>query len=74
MSVEEICPGSPDIIRLNMMRPTAHAPTRPTVSPITDCQMPRPATSHKTERPLAPRAIRMPISRLRWLTEYAVTP
>jgi hypothetical protein len=49
------------------------APGRPIVSPITRCTVARRRTSHQTCGARAPRAMRIPISCVRCLTEYAVT-
>src|SRR5256885_325095 len=47
--------------------------TRPTASPTATTRMPRPIIIRSTSPRRAPRAMRMPISRWRWLTEYDIT-
>src|SRR5438128_1640144 len=55
-------------------RVPARAPARPTATPASARRRPDPTTIRCTSDESAPSAIRMPISRVRCATEYAVTP
>ena len=57
-----------------MMRVAANAPARPTTTPIAPILNASATMSVRTESGCAPSAIRIPISRRRWATEYDITP
>jgi len=73
-------PESSHVARLDVEQNTfqhpanAYAPAIPMPIPTNDTIMPCPATRNKMLPGRAPKAIRKPISRVRWLTAYDNTP
>src|SRR5262245_15870197 len=60
--------------KLDITRVIAYAPTNPTTVPTTTSDIAYLNTSFNTSPTCAPSAIRIPISRVRCVTAYAVTP
>ena len=59
---------------LAIRRDAATDATRPTTTPISVRRNACTTTRRRTSDRLAPRAILIPSSRVRWFTEYAITP
>ncbi len=57
-----------------MTRLATKATTRPMPTPMSARPSPRPSTSRTISPGPAPMAMRIPISRVRWLTRYDNTP
>ena len=68
-----VAAGSPSLPPLQPPR-TSTAPARPIARPAAPIRSACPTTSERTSAARAPSAIRIPISRRRGATEYAMTP